>query len=57
VIIAALIFVEKVVPRGERLTPVLGVVLLGLAIWVAISPGSVPWLVHPGAGDTSGMNM
>jgi predicted metal-binding membrane protein len=57
VIIAALIFVEKVLPRGERLTLVLGVVLLGLAIWVAFSPGSVPWLVQPGAGDMSGMNM
>jgi len=57
VIIAALIFVEKVVPRGERLTPVLGVVLLGLAIWVAVAPGSVPWLVQPGAADMSGMNM
>ena len=57
VIVAALIFVEKVVPRGERLTLVLGVVLLGLAIWVASSPDSVPWLVQPRAGDMSGMNM
>jgi predicted metal-binding membrane protein len=48
VIVAALIFVEKVLPRGERLTWVLGAVLLGLAVWVASSPGSVPWLVQPG---------
>jgi predicted metal-binding membrane protein len=56
VIIAALIFVEKVLPRGERLTVVLGVVLLALAVWVAASPGSVPWLVQPGTGGMSGMD-
>src|SRR5437764_1303008 len=53
VIIAAAIFVEKVLPRGERLTWPLGVALLALAVWVAVSPGSVPWLVQPGGG----MNM
>jgi len=58
VIIAAAIFVEKVLPRGQRLTVPLGVALLGLAIWVAVSPGSVPWLVEPGQmGGMAGMNM
>ena len=55
VIIAAVIFVEKVLPRGERLTQPLGLLLLGLAIWVAVSPGSVPWLVQP--NDMGGMQM
>ena len=55
VIIAAAIFVEKVLPRGERLTQPLGLLLLGLAIWVAVSPGSVPWLVQP--NDMGGMQM
>jgi predicted metal-binding membrane protein len=55
VIIAALIFVEKVLPRGERLTWIIGAVLVGLAIWVTVSPGSVPWLVQP--GGMAGMNM
>jgi predicted metal-binding membrane protein len=55
VIIAAVIFVEKVLPRGERLTMPLGLLLLGLAVWVAVSPGSVPWLVQP--NDMGGMQM
>ena len=57
VIISAAIFVEKVFPWGERLTWVLGVVLLGLAIWIAVSPGSVPWLVEPGQANMGGMDM
>ena len=48
VIVAAAIFVEKVLPRGERLTWAVGALLVGLAIWVALAPGSVPWLVEPG---------
>jgi predicted metal-binding membrane protein len=57
VIIAAAIFVEKVMPRGQLLTWPLGVLLLGLAIWIAVSPGSVPWLVEPGMGGMAGMDM
>src|SRR6185312_7476801 len=57
VIIGAAIFVEKVLPRGERLTVALGVLLVGLAIWIAASPESVPWLVEPGAGGMAGMDM
>ena len=49
VIVAAAIFVEKVLPRGERLTAVVGALLLALAVWVAASPGSVPFLVIPGS--------
>jgi predicted metal-binding membrane protein len=54
VIIAAAIFVEKVLPRGERLTWPLGALLIGLATWIAISPGTVPFLVQPGSGSMSG---
>jgi len=57
VIIAAVIFVEKVLPRGDRLTWPLGVAFLGLAVWIALSPGSVPWLVEPGLGNMGGMQM
>jgi predicted metal-binding membrane protein len=57
VIVAALIFVEKVLPRGERLTWVLGVALVGIAVWIAVSPGSLPWLVQPGTGDMAGMDI
>jgi predicted metal-binding membrane protein len=56
VVISAAIFIEKVLPRGERLTWALGAFLLALAIWVAADPGSVPWLVQPGGG-MGGMNM
>jgi predicted metal-binding membrane protein len=55
-IVSAAIFVEKVLPRGERLTFALGALLLALAIWIAADPGSVPWLVQPG-GQMSDMNM
>jgi predicted metal-binding membrane protein len=52
VIVSAAIFVEKVLPRGERLTWALGALLVGLALWIAVDPGSVPWLVQPnGMGD------
>jgi len=58
VIIAAGIFVEKVLPRGERLTLPLGFALLALAIWVAMSPGSGRCLVEPGQmGGMAAMNM
>src|SRR5947208_14543868 len=43
VIVAAVIFVEKVLPRGDRLTYPIGIALLALAIWVAVDPGSVPF--------------
>jgi len=55
VIVSAAIFVEKVLPRGEQLTWALGALLVGLAVWIAVDPGSVPWLVQP--GGMSGMNM
>src|SRR5205823_3614215 len=53
--LAAAFFVEKVLPRGERLTWALGALLVGLAIWIVVSPGSVPWLVQP--GSMGGMQM
>jgi predicted metal-binding membrane protein len=57
VIVSAAIFVEKALPRGERLTWALGALLVGLAVWIAVSPGTVPWLVEPGAGGMAGMHM
>jgi predicted metal-binding membrane protein len=57
VIVAVLIFVEKVLPRGERLSWVLGVALVGIAVWIVVSPDSLPWLVQPGMGDMAGMDM
>jgi predicted metal-binding membrane protein len=46
-LVAAVIFVQKLVPLAERLVPALAVGLVGLGIWVAAAPGSVPGLTQP----------
>jgi cytochrome c biogenesis protein CcdA len=46
-VVAAVIFVEKLAPQGERLVRVFGVALIALGIWVASAPASVPGLVQP----------
>ena len=46
-VVAAGIFLQKIVPRGELLTRVFAVALVGLGIWVAAAPSSVPGLVQP----------
>jgi predicted metal-binding membrane protein len=46
-VVAGLIFAQKVLPRGEALTRVFAVALIGAGIWVAASPGSVPGLTLP----------
>jgi predicted metal-binding membrane protein len=48
VAVALAIVLEKVVPGGERVAPILAAVLVGLGIWVAVSPTSVPALTQPG---------
>jgi predicted metal-binding membrane protein len=50
---AVVIFVEKVLPRGPRLVPILAVALVALGIWVTVSPASVPGLTEPGGGSPS----
>jgi hypothetical protein len=46
-IVTAIIFLQKVLPFGQRLTWVLAVVFVATGIWVAAAPGSVPGLVDP----------
>lgn len=46
-VVAALIFAQKLLPGGERLTRVFAVAFVSVGIWVAAVPGSVPWLVEP----------
>jgi predicted metal-binding membrane protein len=48
VVVAAVIFAEKVLPQGLRLTRPVAIALLAFAIWVATSPSSVPGLTEPG---------
>jgi predicted metal-binding membrane protein len=52
-LIAAVIFVQKVLPAGDRLAPLFAVVFVALGIWVAVSPGTVPGLHVPGHGAPS----
>ena len=46
-LVAGVIFLQKLAPRAERYTPAVAVVLVGLGIWVAAAPGSVPGLTQP----------
>ena len=46
-LIAAAIFIEKVLPIGERASRAFAVALIGLGIWVAVAPGTVPFLGDP----------
>jgi predicted metal-binding membrane protein len=46
-VLAVVIFVEKVLPRGPRLAPVFALALVALGIWVAVWPASVPGLTEP----------
>jgi len=46
-VVAAMIFAQKILPRGELLTRVFAVALVAFGIWVAAAPGSVPGLVQP----------
>ena len=48
--VAAVILAEKALPRGDRITRVLGVALVALGIWIAAAPGSVPNLTEPESG-------
>ncbi len=47
VVVAGLIFAQKVLPRGDVLTRVFAVVFVAAGIWVAAAPGSVPGLTLP----------
>jgi predicted metal-binding membrane protein len=49
VVIATIVLAEKVLPIGEQFSRALAVVLIGLGVWVALAPGSVPGLTRPGA--------
>jgi predicted metal-binding membrane protein len=54
-VVAAAIFVEKVLPRGVRLSRAVALGLVVLGIWVAASPGSVPGLTEPGGSPSMEM--
>ncbi len=47
-VVAAIIFTEKVLPGGQRLTVAVAVILVALGAWIATAPESVPGLTEPG---------
>ena len=47
-LVAIVIFAEKALPQGPRLASVVAAALVGLGIWVSVSPASVPGLTEPG---------
>ena len=56
-VIAGVIFAEKVFPHGERVARILAVAFVGLGIWIAVSPGSVPGLTDPADPGNPSMRM
>ncbi len=56
-VIAGVIFAEKVLPWGERLSRVIAVAFVALGLWIAISPGSVPGLTDPSDPANPSMHM
>jgi predicted metal-binding membrane protein len=46
-LVAAVIFVEKVLPFGRGASLAVAVALIGLGIWVAVAPGDVPFVGDP----------
>jgi predicted metal-binding membrane protein len=51
-VVAAVIFAEKVLPYGLRLSRVIALALVALGIWLAGAPGSVPGLTQPNSGSS-----
>jgi predicted metal-binding membrane protein len=47
VVVAAVIFAEKVLPQGPRLSRTVAIALLAFGMWVAFSPSTVPGLTEP----------
>ena len=57
VVVAGVIFVEKVLPQGLRLSRFVGIALVVLGLWVAFSPSSVPMLTEPDEAPAMHMEM
>jgi predicted metal-binding membrane protein len=56
-VVAGVIFAEKVLPHGVRLSRIVGPALVALGIWVAVSPSSVPGLTEPDRAPAMHMDM
>lgn len=56
-VVAALIFAQKVLPYGDRLSRVFAVAFVAFGIWLAAAPGTVPGLTQPGTMHAPKMQM
>ena len=56
-VIALVVFAEKVLPGGRRLTLGIAAALVVLGLWIALAPGSVPGLTEPGGTAPMEMGM
>jgi predicted metal-binding membrane protein len=50
-VVAGLIFAERVLPFGERVSRVFAVAFVVVGIWVAAAPSTVPGLTQPGSAQ------
>ena len=57
VVVAGVIFAEKVLPHGVRLSRIVAPALVAFGIWVAVSPSSVPGLTEPDRAPAMHMDM
>jgi predicted metal-binding membrane protein len=56
-VVAGVIFAEKVLPHGLRLTRIVAPALVALGVWVAVSPASVPGLTEPDRAPAMHLDM
>jgi predicted metal-binding membrane protein len=56
-VVTGLVFAEKVLPFGERLSRVVAVACVAAGIIVATAPSNVPGLTQPGSARSMGMQM
>ena len=50
IVVALVIFAEKILPFGDRIAAPLAVALVALGLWIGLDPGSVPFLTDLGQG-------
>jgi predicted metal-binding membrane protein len=50
IVVALVIFAEKILPFGDRIAGPLAVALVALGLWIGLDPGSVPFLTDPAQG-------
>jgi predicted metal-binding membrane protein len=54
-VVTGIVFAEKVLPAGERLSRALAVALVALGLWIASAPATVPGLTTPPAAGATMM--